>query len=133
MKLIVDVSIGCGGILRASHGVITSPGHPEVYPHGVTCTWVIRGEPGQVVRLNFVSFSLETTTRCSYDYIQVWDNTTIFRNASSIGRFCGPDAPPVLTSSDNTMTLVFRSDHSVAHDGFMANYILLNTSTGNVL
>lgn len=27
------------------------------------------------------------------------------------------------------MTIRFKSDHSVAHDGFMANYVLLNSTT----
>jgi len=78
---------GCGGILRDPHGVISSPGHPEVYPHGVTCTWIIRGEPGQVVRLNWASFSLEGRgSSCYFDYIQIWDNTTLFNNGTSMGR-----------------------------------------------
>ncbi|OXA47104.1 Cubilin [Folsomia candida] len=120
---------GCGGIIRDSHGVISSPGHPEIYPHGVSCTWVLRGLPGQAVRLTWISFSLEAATGCRYDFVQVFDNSSLLTNGSSIGRFCGHDTPPVLTSSDNTMTVVFQSDHSVAHDGFMANFVLLNTST----
>jgi len=44
-------------------------------------------------------------------------------------RYCGQDPPPQVTSSDYTMTIRFKSDHSVAHDGFMANYVLVNAST----
>lgn len=65
------IDVGCGGIHKGerlgnvySHsiidtvanviifghisGVIQSPRHPEVYPHGVSCKWIIRGEPGDV-------------------------------------------------------------------------------------
>jgi cubilin len=77
---------GCGGILREAHGIISSPGHPEVYPHGVQCTWVIRGEPGQVVRLTWTSFSTEGGSICGYDFVQVWDNSSVFRNGTSMGK-----------------------------------------------
>ena len=47
-------------------------------------------------------------------------------------RFCGVDLPPVLTSSDNVLTVMFSSDSSVSHEGFTASYVALNASTGNV-
>ncbi|ODM98815.1 Cubilin [Orchesella cincta] len=121
---------GCGGILRNSNGTITSPGHPEVYPHGVRCMWVIRGVSGQVVRLTWDTFNLESSTTCRYDAIEIYDNSTHFPNGSLVGRFCGQDHPPVITSSDTTLTVFFRSDHSLAYDGFMASYKILNATTG---
>lgn len=50
-----------------------------------------------------------------------------------MGKFCGTAMPPLMTSSDYTMTVFFRSDHSVAHDGFMASYVLLNSTAGKVV
>lgn len=79
--------VSCGGIMRESHGIISSPGHPEVYPHGVDCTWIIRGVPGQVIRLSWVTFSLEQNSRCAYDSVEIYDNSTLVsNNGSLIGR-----------------------------------------------
>ena len=66
--------------MKEKHGVISSPGHPEVYPHGVSCKWIIRGVPGQVIRLNWVSFSLERNLRCRFDAVEIYDNSTLLTN-----------------------------------------------------
>ena len=68
----------CGGLLRENTGSFNSPGHPNVYPHGVNCTWQIRVSPGLVIRLTFNTFSLEQNPNCQYDYVQVFDNSTAF-------------------------------------------------------
>ena len=46
-----------------------------------------------------------------------------------MGRFCGSVLPPDLTSSDNLVTIIFSSDHSIAGDGFTASYLLLDSRT----
>lgn len=70
------ILVDCGGILTNDTGTIVSPGHPNFYPHGVTCVWEIRVAPGQRVRLTFNFFSLEETETCDYDYVQVYTNAT---------------------------------------------------------
>lgn len=45
-------------------------------------------------------------------------------------RYCGSKIPPVLTSLGNRLTVIFKTDHSVAQDGFMLNYISLNKAQG---
>lgn len=77
------IDSGCGGSLTANTGVFTSPGHPNYYPHGVTCTWFITVRPGFLIRLTFTSFALESHSQCNYDYVQVFDNYT---TAGSVGR-----------------------------------------------
>lgn len=47
-----------------------------------------------------------------------------------IFRYCGTKVPPVLTSLGNRLTIIFKTDHSVALDGFMLNYISLSKSQG---
>ena len=44
-------------------------------------------------------------------------------------RKCGSTAPPVVTSTDNVMTVQFVSDESIAHEGFSSSYVALNAST----
>lgn len=45
-------------------------------------------------------------------------------------RYCGTKVPPVLTSLGNRLTIIFKTDNSVAQDGFLLNYISLNTTQG---
>lgn len=47
-----------------------------------------------------------------------------------INRFCGQRTPPTLTSSSNALTIVFKSDSSVAREGFTASYVVLDGSLG---
>lgn len=82
----IDVSVtGCGQSLTDPTGTITSPGHPNTYPHGVNCTWFVRVEPGLVVRLTFHTFSIESHPNCVYDALSVFDDSGA-NTSSLIGR-----------------------------------------------
>ena len=50
---------------------------PQQYPHGMDCRWVIVGPPGHIIKLTWMSFNLEESHTCLYDYLAVYDNTTI--------------------------------------------------------
>ncbi|XP_013797015.2 cubilin [Apteryx mantelli] len=114
----------CGEALTGPEGTITSPGHPAVYPHGISCTWTINIQPGYLIRLTFTSFNLAFDYSCRKDYLEIYDNSTV----QKLGRYCGRSIPPSLTSGGNMMTLYFVTDHSIASEGFSANYISLNAS-----
>ena len=119
----------CGGILKEDHGIIQSPTDSERYPHGANCTWVISGDAGTIVRLNWLSFTLEEGGEggCHYDHVSVYDNST--STGGLIGRFCGNSLPPILTSTAGRMSIVFESDESISHEGFTANYAVLDAAT----
>ncbi|TRY89102.1 hypothetical protein DNTS_004573 [Danionella cerebrum] len=119
---------GCGATLTEPTGSFTSPGHPNVYPHGVNCTWYISVDPGNLIRLSFTSFILEYHTNCAFDYVEVYDNGTV-GTGTLLGRFCGRSIPPSLTSTDSLMTVLLVSDVSLATEGFSASYVSLNAST----
>ncbi|XP_071062991.1 LOW QUALITY PROTEIN: cubilin [Pseudochaenichthys georgianus] len=119
---------GCGDTLTAPLGSITSPGHPNNYPHGANCTWYISVSPGNLIRLSFDSFNLEYHANCNYDYVEVYDNGTV-QTGTKIGRYCGLSVPPSITSADSLLTLLFVSDTSSATEGFSASYVSLNAIT----
>ena len=108
-------------------GLIRSPAHPNLYPHGLSCRWIISARPGYAVRLSWLSFSLEASRNCQYDSVSVWDNSTIPGTGGLMGSYCGSVLPPDLTSSDNLVTIIFNTDHSIAGEGFTASYMLLDT------
>lgn len=49
--------------------------------------WVIKGKPGEIVRLTWDSFSLESSANCTLDVVEVYDNSSSFVNGSLIGRY----------------------------------------------
>ncbi|XP_068206241.1 LOW QUALITY PROTEIN: cubilin-like, partial [Palaemon carinicauda] len=119
----------CGGVLRATSGHITSPNSPDRYPHNTDCRWVLDLPPGFVIQISWQTFSLESHYNCDYDYVEIFDNSSIAGNGGQMGdRYCGDTVPPIMTSSDNLVTIHFHSDHSANHDGFAAIYHGLNAS-----
>ncbi|KAL7848965.1 hypothetical protein SRHO_G00205880 [Serrasalmus rhombeus] len=84
-------------------------------------------EEGQVIRLTFHNFSLETQDVCEFDYVEVHDSANT-GDGSVLGRFCGSGLPPDLTSSGPMMTVVFVADEGVADSGFYASYQVISLS-----
>ncbi|XP_026719488.1 membrane frizzled-related protein isoform X2 [Athene cunicularia] len=112
----------CGGPLTALEGHFSTPSHPQPYPHQQISVPV-----GHVIDLQFHNFSLETHEDCSFDFVEVHDSAGT-GVASLMGRFCGHQLPPTLTSSRHVMTILFVADEGVADDGFFATYQARNAT-----
>ncbi|KAM9519436.1 membrane frizzled-related protein [Guaruba guarouba] len=117
----------CGGPLTALEGHFSTPNHPQPYPHQQLCLWQISVPVGHVIDLHFHNFSLEMHEDCSFDFVEVHDSAGTGA-ASLMGRFCGHQLPPILTSSRHVMTVLFVADEGVADDGFFATYQARNAT-----
>ncbi|XP_009880763.1 PREDICTED: membrane frizzled-related protein [Charadrius vociferus] len=117
----------CGGPLTALEGHFSTPSHPQPYPHQQLCLWQISVPVGHVIDLHFHNFSLESHEDCSFDFVEVHDSAGTGA-ASLMGRFCGHQLPPTLTSSRHVMTILFVADEGVADDGFFATYQARNAT-----
>lgn len=123
-----SIDVACGGIFHnETTGIIESPSHPEQYILNTTCRWIIQPMSGFVIRLTFTAFAVEDHWNCMYDYVEIYDNTTVEDEHRRMGRFCGHRLPPLLTSSDNLMYIIFHSDTSIARDGFSAQFTSFNS------
>ena len=85
--------------------------------------WQINHHPYplfQFIELDKEAFDLETVSDCRYDSLAFYDGT----ESSNIWnlKYCGEQFPGTLTSTGNTVTLVFHSDSSVADTGFKISY-----------
>ncbi|XP_064922872.1 cubilin isoform X1 [Columba livia] len=118
----------CGGLLQSLSGSFQSPGYPNAYPNDAHCVWIIQlPEQNLRVELQFLDVELEGTT-CQYDAIKVYDGGST--DSPLLGSVCSNDYR-FFTSSGSQLTVLFRSDYSVAGRGFDAYYtsLLISNST----
>ena len=115
-----SVTINCGDTpneVTVPGTLIISPNHPSDYDNSQNCRTVIRFTQGQRVLLQFLSFNLESSSTCSYDYLQIRDGDT--ESANLIGsNLCGDQIPNQIVSSGNTMYMYFHTDGSTVRSGF---------------
>jgi hypothetical protein len=74
--------------------------------------------PGGVITLSFLFMDIEENSVCSWDYLEVYHGENF---DSLVGKYCGTNLPPVMTSTDPTgsFTLLWSTDGSVTRQGFV--------------
>ncbi|KAG8544589.1 hypothetical protein GDO81_022217, partial [Engystomops pustulosus] len=114
-------AIQCGGAYYASTKTFSSPGYPSNYAPYLDCGWIITAPAGYKITLSVKDFAVETETKCSFDYLAVFDGPNILY--PMIGKYCSLTPPP-LVSTGNYMLIRFHSDDSVQKRGFQATYTI---------
>ncbi|KAM5163755.1 CUB and sushi domain-containing protein 1 [Mantella aurantiaca] len=102
----------CGGTLRGTSGIITSPHFPSEYENNADCTWTILAEPGDTIALVFTDFQLEE----GYDFLEISGT-----EAPSIW-LTGMNLPSPVISNKNWLRLHFTSDSNHRRKGFNAQF-----------
>ncbi|KAL2084354.1 hypothetical protein ACEWY4_019872 [Coilia grayii] len=102
----------CGGTLRGSSGVISSPDFQGEYKSSGECTWTILADTGDTISLVFTEFQLEN----KFDYLEVEGSEppTIWLSGMNI--------PVPIVSNKNWLRLHFVTDSNHRHKGFTAQY-----------
>ncbi|NXG01683.1 CUBN protein, partial [Sakesphorus luctuosus] len=111
---------GCGGVFQATSGEIHSPNYPQPYNNNTDCSWVIQVDYSHRVLLNFTDFDIENHHSCDYDNVAVFDGPN--NEAPLLGKLCGTQHPPPITSSKNLMYIRLHSDTTIQHRGFSAHF-----------
>ncbi|XP_028930598.1 membrane frizzled-related protein [Ornithorhynchus anatinus] len=119
--------VDCGGTLTELQGSFHSPNYPQPYPPTQICLWKISVPAGHIIELKFNNFSLEAEDHCHYDFVEVYDNVGI-HSSGFLGRFCGTQQPPPLTSSRHVLTVLFVADDGLGGCGFSATYQTLKAT-----
>ncbi|XP_073482747.1 CUB and sushi domain-containing protein 1 [Aquarana catesbeiana] len=102
----------CGGTLRGTSGIITSPHFPSEYENNADCTWTILAEPGDTIAFIFTDFQLEE----GYDFLEISGT-----EAPSIW-LTGMNLPSPVISNKNWLRLHFTSDSNHRRKGFNAQF-----------
>ena len=97
-----------------------SPNYPRNYPHNRHETYNIAVNPGSKIKLTFVTFSLESSPGCIYDYLRIRE-----KDGSISKTLCGKN-PGDFVSKDNELTIEFHSDANKEFEGFYARYTELS-------
>ena len=120
-------------ILSGLNGTFESPrdayNYSQYYPE-MSCNWFITVPEGNIVKLSFELFDMESVAagfplwRCYGDYVEVLD---VY---GSDRKFCGESNPGIIRSRSRYMWVRFRSDSSSSshryHKGFKANFTAEN-------
>ncbi|MCV9389328.1 LamG-like jellyroll fold domain-containing protein [Reichenbachiella ulvae] len=107
-------------VLTASQGTFNDGSNEYEYQNGFSCSWLIEGSTGQKITLGFNSFD----TELDYDFVTIYDGSDT--GAPVLGRFSGQSIPSELTSTGNTMLVVFESDQLVVSQGWEAYYTIFS-------
>ena len=111
----------CGGSLHGESGFIQSPGYPKLYSANEECTWTIVTLEGNTVELTIDEFSLQSSSGCSKDYLQIHDGSSPYNRL--LANLCGNVlTKKVYKSSGRTLLLRFKADGSGQSTGFKLSY-----------
>ncbi|XP_070545531.1 suppressor of tumorigenicity 14 protein-like [Ptychodera flava] len=120
-----DVDSGCGDdrYQTSNSGSISSMNYngANLYDNYAYCEWLIEVTEGQVIQFDFTNIDIESSgSSCPYDYVRLYDGSTTA--STLLGTFCGTVTPEAITSSSNSLLVIFESDSSIQGAGFQATY-----------
>ena len=109
---------------------MTSPNYPQNYSVDQEITYPLTVAEGKAIELTFTSFDIEECGeywvewgRCPCDYVEVLDS-----DGSRLMKECNNVVPSPITSSGNTMSVIFFSDYSENMKGFSADWKMVEPS-----
>jgi len=102
--------------LTADNGTLSDGSGIENYINNSRCSWLIQPSSGNTINLTFSEFD----TELDYDGVIVFDGMD--ENAPVLGVFSGNTLPELITSSGNSMFILFVSDEALRMDGWSATY-----------
>ncbi|XP_061399860.1 protein tolkin [Musca vetustissima] len=122
-------STSCGGYLRATNQIQQFYSHSRFgnlnYDMNMDCEWTIQAPPNSYVNLIFLTFDLESSENCTYDYVQVFSGMED-TSGPMYGQYCGNTIPQDIISLTDSLLVRFKTDSSVDYKGFSASYVAVN-------
>ncbi|XP_033126301.1 cubilin-like [Anneissia japonica] len=110
----------CNITYLGPNGIVQSPnmakGHPQ-YENNVLCFYLLKGNVGEKIVIDFTLFDVELETPCQRDYVKIEDVATGKTNI-----ICGQHYNLIWESESNEVNITFVSDESRVFGGFNASY-----------
>ncbi|XP_030376137.1 dorsal-ventral patterning protein tolloid [Scaptodrosophila lebanonensis] len=122
-------STSCGGYLRATNQIQQFYSHARFgnqdYDDNMDCEWTIQAPPSSNVQLLFLTFDIESSENCTYDYVQVFSGMED-TSGPMYGQYCGNVLPQDIISLTDSLLVRFKTDSSVPMKGFSASYVAVD-------
>ncbi|KAM7363855.1 tolloid-like protein 1 tolkin isoform 1-T3 [Cochliomyia hominivorax] len=122
-------STSCGGYLRATNQVQQFYSHSRFgnhnYDTNMDCEWTIQAPPSSNVQLIFLTFDLENSENCTYDYVQVFSGMED-TSGPMYGQYCGNIIPQDIISLTDSLLVRFKTDSTIIMKGFSASYVAVD-------
>ena len=109
----------CNYNLTTMAGNFTSPGFPNEYPNDTCCSYQITGEEGKSIKIEFLHFNLEFEPNCNHDSVKIYEGNST--NGILMKTLCG-NGSRIYSSVGNKLYVLFKSDFSIAYQGFFARF-----------
>ncbi|XP_056142564.1 discoidin, CUB and LCCL domain-containing protein 1 isoform X2 [Lampris incognitus] len=112
---------GCGHtVLGTDSGTLASQNYPGTYPMDSWCKWKLRVPHGQVIRLLFGDFDIESSHNCSNGSLVIMANNGV----PSVGPLCGTlnASQKNVTVGSNEVMIIFKSGPHRSGRGFLLSY-----------
>ncbi|GCB64281.1 hypothetical protein scyTo_0009788, partial [Scyliorhinus torazame] len=109
-----------GNEIVGARGQITSPLWPLHYPHSINYHWTITVAASYTVHVRILELDIDAIHRCRYDKLMFFDGPNV--HARLIGRYCGFELPPAVSSTGSTLTVQFISDATINGKGFLLEW-----------
>ena len=110
-------------------GVVTSPNFPGNYPDNLAKIQTIQVESGKMLKLEFTLFDVFACNdlhSCPCDFVKIidGDGTTLMDCGFSSGDPSSSDyfLPPIITTTSNTVDIIFSTDSSDAATGWSISW-----------
>ncbi|MFA8432904.1 MAG: choice-of-anchor L domain-containing protein [Marinifilaceae bacterium] len=87
-------------------------------------TFTMRVPDGSIIKVDFVNFSLESHRNCGYDWLKIFDGSSV--GSTAIGTYCGTWSPGTVTSKGRYLTFQFHSDQYTQRDGWKAKITVIS-------
>lgn len=88
----MNLFAACGGYLRATNQIQQFYSHARFsnqdYDDNMDCEWTIQAPPNRNVQLIFLTFDIESSENCTYDYVQVFSGMED-TSGPMYGQYCG--------------------------------------------
>ncbi|XP_078037937.1 cubilin [Augochlora pura] len=117
-KAKLSIGEGCGGTIRGTTGVVSSPNYPFYYKQNLTCTWVIVAPVDHTLKLQFADLDLPSAYQCELtDHVTISERNP--ENETSINKLttiCGVNESSIFETSMNEAVIQFRTDNFEYHN-----------------
>lgn len=110
----------CGGEKSLSSNdsiILESPNYPNRYESNKDCLWELKVPENHSTTIKFNFFSLEMSTDCANDYIEIGVSND---SHSNIATFCGERSPWEITLNYTRIYFNFVSNNLNEYAGFSA-------------